>query len=65
MKRLVDAQGRRFTWLALQTGYDPSYISRLLHGKVPVTDEAANRIARALQVPVTYFESASTESAVA
>jgi plasmid maintenance system antidote protein VapI len=45
-------QGRTINWLAEQTGYDPSTLSRFFNGKQPMSDQFAVRAARALGVPV-------------
>jgi transcriptional regulator with XRE-family HTH domain len=51
-------QGRTINWLAEQTCYDPSTVSRFLNGKQRMGDEFVERAARALGVPVRLWLSA-------
>ena len=45
-------QGRTINWLAAETAYDPSTVSRFLNGKQPMSQQFVNSAARALGVPV-------------
>lgn len=48
-------QGRTSTWLAEQTGYDLSTVSRFLNSKQRMGDQFVERAARALGVPVRFW----------
>jgi hypothetical protein len=48
-------QGRTVIWLAEQTDYHPSTLSRFLNGSQQMSDQFVERAARALGVPVRLF----------
>ena len=52
---LMDAQGRRSTWLAGVLGVDPSYISKIKKGDKPLTEALAQKVAPILGVRPDYF----------
>ena len=52
---LLETQGRSQVWLANITGYNRSYVSTLLNGSRPITDEFAQLAARYLGVPVSWL----------
>lgn len=52
---LIKLRGHLIEWVAQQTGYDQSYVSRMLSGGYPFTAEAARRFATCLQVPRYFF----------
>jgi plasmid maintenance system antidote protein VapI len=56
---VMDYRGLKQTWLAQRLGVTDSYVSGLLKGKFPWTEEIKNRVAHELQVPrsVLFFES--------
>lgn len=56
----MDEQGRRWGWLAQQTQYDPATVSRFAKGVQPISDEFANRAARALGIPVEWLRAEQT-----
>jgi transcriptional regulator with XRE-family HTH domain len=49
---IMQAQGRRQTWLAQQVGVSVSMINHILKGRKPLTAEMAARIAVALGLPL-------------
>lgn len=55
----LGVQGRTVNWLAEQTYYDPSTVSRFLNGKQRMGDEFVERAARVLGVPTRLFLSES------
>lgn len=46
--RLLEEQGQSKQWLADQTGYTRSYVSNILSGKVPFTEEFQRKAMTAL-----------------
>ena len=58
LQRALKDQGRTVAWLAREAGYSRGYVSNVLHGNTPWTDEFQRRAIDALktsgQVPVTY-----------
>lgn len=48
LRKLLDSQGHTVSWLARTTGYDRSYVSGVLHGRHPLTEEFQRRAAKAL-----------------
>lgn len=48
-------QGRTVNWLAEQTMYDPSTVSRFLNGKQAISEQFVERAARVLGVPVRFW----------
>lgn len=58
LKRALKAQGRTVTWLAEATGYTRGYVSNVLHGQAPFTDEFQRKALEAMEagaaVPVTF-----------
>lgn len=49
---IMEAQGRRQTWLAQQVGVSVSMINHILKGRKPLTPIMASRIAIALGLPL-------------
>jgi len=47
----IDAHGHFQAWVAAKLGYNPQYLSRVLNGTNPLTDEFRQRCADRLQVP--------------
>lgn len=58
LKKALHNQGRSTAWLAKATGYSRGYVSNVLHGRVPFSEEFQRRAVEALQstaaIPVTY-----------
>lgn len=58
LKRALKKQGRTTTWLAEACGYSRSYVSNVVNGHMPMTDEFQQRAAKALDeashVPIAY-----------
>lgn len=52
LQAIMQAQGRRQTWLAQQVGVSVSMINHILKGRKPLTPVMAARIAMALGLPV-------------
>lgn len=42
--QIADEMGIRYTWLAEKLGYTVEYLSRIKHGRVPITDEFQRRV---------------------
>lgn len=55
LKAIMDAQGRRQTWLAEQVGVSVGMINHILHGRKPLTATMATKIAKALGVPPLFL----------
>lgn len=55
LQQVMRVQGRQVNWIAEQTDYAPSQVSRILNGSVPMTEKFARRAARALGVPVEWL----------
>lgn len=51
----MDAQGRRQDWLAELLDVSPSYVSKLISGDKPVTEEIARTAAKFLGIPVDWL----------
>ena len=51
LRSVLEAQGRRKDWLAAQAGIHPSLLSHAMAGRRSVTEDVAERMAAALQVP--------------
>lgn len=58
LKRALKDQGRTVAWLAERTEYSRPYVSNILHGRSPFTEEFQAKALEALEanasVPVTY-----------
>lgn len=58
LKRALKESGRTVTWLAKEMGYTRPYVSNVLNGVDPLTEEFQERAVRALgvtaKVPVTF-----------
>lgn len=58
LKRALKAQGRTVSWLAQATGYSRGYVSNVLSGIAPFTDEFQAKAIEAMEtnasIPVTY-----------
>lgn len=52
LRSLLLAQGRRKDWLAAQAGIHPSFLSHLIAGRRTASEDVAERLATALQVPL-------------
>lgn len=52
LRAVLQAQGRKKEWLANEAGISPSLVTMLLSGKRTVSEEVAERIARAVGVPL-------------
>lgn len=48
--RWLKRNERGIAWLARKTGYTPSYLSRVLHGKDAFTDNVAKRFEEVLEI---------------
>lgn len=55
IQQALQAQGRTQAWLADVTGYNPSTVSLILNGHMPVTSKFATAAARYLGVPVQWL----------
>lgn len=71
LAELLDTQGRRMDWFAKRLGervrgeaFDPSYVSKLINGDKPITDELATAAAWILQVPLDWLRDPATAEAV-
>ncbi len=53
LRSLLATQGRRKDWLAKQAGIHPSLLSHVMAGRRTVSSDVAERIAGALQVPLS------------
>lgn len=58
LKRALSSQGRTVSWLAEATGYSRGYVSNVLHGKAPFTEEFQRKALEAMEananVPVSW-----------
>ena len=61
LEQVMQAQGRRWDWLAAQTDYAPATVSRYLNGIEPISDKFAIRAARALGIPVDWLRVEQSE----
>ena len=58
---VLEAQGRKATWLARTTGYRPEYLSRIFNGHLPATVTVRAACAKALGMDeASLFHSDST-----
>lgn len=55
LRELIDAQGRRYDWLAARIDKDPSILTKILKGTRILNEETARRAADVLQVPVEWL----------
>lgn len=44
-------QGRRVGWFASKMGYSAEHVSRVIHGRLPITREFVRRASQALDMP--------------
>lgn len=56
LEAIMQAQGRRQTWLAQQVGVSVSMINHILKGRKPLTPKMGYKIARALGIPLIILE---------
>ena len=48
INKMLGDQGRTKTWLAERTGFSYSYVTQVLRGEKPVTEEFVDKATRAL-----------------
>lgn len=65
IQEALQAQGRSQVWLADVTGYNPSTVSQILNGHMPMTAKFATVAARFLGIPVAWLEMTEPAEAVA
>lgn len=50
IKRLMTQQGRKWTWLATETGYSRTHITEMMGGRAPLSPKFVKLAATALGV---------------
>lgn len=56
LRAVMDEQGRRNDWLAIQTAYRTETVARYLSGQYPISGEFATKAAKALGIPVDWLQ---------
>jgi transcriptional regulator with XRE-family HTH domain len=63
LRRLIDARGLRYSWVARRAGVSPALLSMVMSGRRRMTDALAERLADVLAVPVEVLREEEREDA--
>lgn len=51
IRRILDARGLRYSWVAARIGVSPSMLTKVMQGERKLTTEKRRRLAELLQIP--------------